>query len=188
MSEAQATSFYELAPWLQGWFHPDRKGSVAFSSPAGEAAFDHLAQGWGKTPLPELLGACADRFGEATALAVIDRVVAENVRREWAELAAREGKNGVADLARLLLHPLQGAPGWSFTLSEERGGLQLRCTACPHATLGRALGISRWIAHLVCGGDPHLVAGFNPRMGFHRTRMLTTGHDHCDHFYFMREA
>jgi len=23
-------------------------------------------------------------------------------------------------------------------------------------------------------------------MGFRRTKMLTTGHDHCDHFYFMR--
>lgn len=187
MSEAQA-GFYELAPWLQGWFRPERQGTVTFEDPAQEAAFGHLADGWGRIEIVELLRSCERRFGKATALAAIDRVVAENIRREWAKVAAREGKNGVGDLARLLLHPLQGAPGWTFTLSEERGGLQLRCTACPHAALGRALGISEWIAHLVCGGDPHLVAGFNPRMGFRRTRMLTTGDDHCDHFYYMAPA
>jgi hypothetical protein len=182
MAEAQ-TSFYDVAPWLAGWFHPDRKGQLALEDPGQEACFDALARGWGRTDLVELLRECERTHGKATALAVIDRVVAVNVKREWAEVAAREGRNGVDDLSRLLLEPLQGAPGWSLTLTRERGGLQVRCTACPHATLGRALGISEWIAHLVCGGDPHLVAGFNPKMRFSRTRMLTTGHDHCDHFY-----
>jgi len=184
MGEAQA-SFYEVAPWLGAWFRPDRRGVFPFDDPGQAAAFDELAGGWGRTEIVELLRGCERAHGRATVLAVIDRVVAENLRREWADVAAREGRNGVADLARLLLEPLQGAPGWAFTLTPERGGLQLRCTACPHATLGRALGISEWIAHLVCGGDPHIVAGFNPRMGFHRTRMLTTGHDHCDHFYWL---
>ena len=177
--------FYELAPWLGGWFHPGKKEAAALDDPGQEAAFDHLAEGWGRTDVVELLRAGERRFGKAAMLAVIDRVVAANIRAEWAAVAEREGTNGVADLARLLLVPLQGAPGWSLTLTEERGGLQLRCTACPHATLGRTLGISEWVAHLVCGGDPHLVAGFNPRIRFRRTRMLTTGHDHCDHFYSM---
>lgn len=178
-------SFYALAPWLAGWFRPERKAILALVEPAQQACFDLLADGWGEADIVVLLRECERRFGKATALAVIDRVVARNIRPEWAEVAAREGKNGVADLARLLLEPLKDAPGWSLTLTEEDGGLQLRCTRCPHATLGKALGISEWIAHLVCGGDPHLVAGFNPRMSFRRTRTLTAGHDHCDHFYSM---
>ncbi len=181
-------SFYTLAPWLAAWFRPERREAMAFSDPAQEAAFDRLAAGWGTVPLPALLEACERAFGKATVLAAIDRVVAESIRPEWAALARKEGKNGIADLARLLLVPLQGAPGWTLALAEERGGLQLRCTACPHAALGKAQGISEYVAHLVCGGDPHLVEGFNPRMGFRRTRMLTAGDDHCDHFYFMKPA
>jgi hypothetical protein len=184
MAEANG-SFYELAPWLAGWFDVERRAQLGFEDPAQGDAFEHLARGWGRVGIAELLAECERLHGKAAALAAIDQVVAESIRPEWAEVAARAGGNGVADLARLLLEPLQRAPGWSLTLTEERGGLQVRCTACPHATLGRALGISEWIAHLICGGDPHLVAGFNPRMGFRRTRMLTTGHDHCDHFYFL---
>lgn len=186
MDEHPQEDFYALAPWLAGWFHPDRKALLKLADAGQAAAFDALVQGWGRVPLAALMEDCARTFGKATVLAVIDRVVAENIRPEWAEVARREGKDGVADLARLLLEPLQHAPGWRFTMTEERGGLQLHCTECPFATLGRAQGVSEWVAHLVCGGDPHIVEGFNPRMGFRRTRMLTTGHDHCDHFYFMR--
>jgi hypothetical protein len=187
MSDTGA-GFYELAPWLRAWFHPDRKAAAALAGPAQEAAFDHLAEGWGKIELGELLRAGERRFGKATLLEVIDRVVAENIRPEWAALAAREGKSGVADLARLLLEPLRTAPGWSLSMTDERGGLQLHCTRCPFATFGREQDLSEWMLHLVCGGDPHIVAGFNPKMGFRRTRLLTAGDDHCDHFYFMQEA
>ncbi len=177
--------FYALAFWLEGWFHPDRKAGLPFSGPDQEAVFDELARLWKKQDILSVLGACEHRFGRARVLEVIDLVVATNCRREWAEVARKEGRNGVEDLARVLLRPLQGAQGFEFTLEPREGGLQMHCTRCPHAELGAALGISEWIEHLVCGGDPHIVAGFNSRMGFRRTRMLTTGHDHCDHFYFM---
>jgi hypothetical protein len=181
----QKLEFHALTPWLDKWFREDAKPSLPLTGPDQEAVFDALARGWKKVDIASLLGACEREFGRARVLEVIDLVVATNCRREWAEVARKEGRNGVDDLARLLLLPLQSGQGFEFTLERKDAGLQMHCTRCPHAELGAALGISEWIAHLVCGGDPHIVAGFNPRMGFRRTRMLTTGHDHCDHFYFM---
>ncbi len=177
--------FYAQAFWLEGWFRADRKAGLPLTGPEQEAVFDELARLWKKQGIATVLASCERRFGRARVLEVIDLVVAANCRREWAEVARKEGRNGVDDLARLLLLPLREGQGFEFTLEPRDGGLQMHCTRCPHAELGAALGISEWVAHLVCGGDPHIVAGFNPRMGFRRTRMLTTGHDHCDHFYFM---
>ncbi len=182
---AAGQDFYVLAPWLDGWFRPDRKAGLPFTGPDQEALFDELARLWKKQDIASLLGSCERRFGRGPVLEVIDLVVATNCRREWAEVARKEGRNGLEDLERIFLRPIQDVPGFELTLEPRDGGLQMHYTRCPHADLGAKLGISEWIVHLICGGDPHIVAGFNPRMGFRRTRMLTTGHDHCDHFYFM---
>lgn len=185
MTTNTTQDFYALAFWLEGWFREDGKAGLPFREAGQEAVFDALARGWKKVDIASLLASAEREFGRARVLEVIDLVVATHCRREWAEVARRAGRNGVDDLARLLLLPLRDGQGFEFTLEPRNGGLQMHCTRCPHADLGKALGISEWVAHLVCGGDPHIVAGFNPRMGFRRNRMLTTGDDHCDHFYFM---
>ncbi len=163
---ASAKDFYALAFWLEGWFREDRKAGLPLAGPEQEAVLDELARLWKKQRIDAVLASCERRFGRARVLEVIDLVVATNIRQEWAEVASKEGRNGVEDLARLLLQPLQHGQGFEFTLEPRDGGLQMHCTRCPFADVGAALGISEWIAHLVCGGDPHIVEGFNPRMGF----------------------
>lgn len=41
--------------------------------------------------------------------------------------------------------------------------------------------------YIFCAGDPYIVEGFNPKMGFKRTKTLTLGDDCCDHFYYYKD-
>lgn len=83
--------FYKLAFWLEGWFHPDRKAGLPLNGGDQETVFDELARLWKRQDIVSVLGACERRFGRARVLEVIDLVVAANCRREWAEVARKEG-------------------------------------------------------------------------------------------------
>jgi hypothetical protein len=45
-----------------------------------------------------------------------------------------------------------------------------------------------WGYALHCAQDPHIIAGFNPAIGFRQTRWLMRGDDCCDHFYSAARA
>ncbi len=82
----------------------------------------------------------------------------------------------------LLLKPLKD--------SQERTseGIQLHCTRCPIHELARELDALEWGYALHCAQDPHIIAGFNPAIGFRQTRWLMRGDDCCDHFYSAARA
>ena len=43
-----------------------------------------------------------------------------------------------------------------------------------------------WLYHHTCSADEAMVSGFNPKIGFRRTKTLMQGDDYCDHYYYMK--
>jgi predicted ArsR family transcriptional regulator len=132
-----------------------------------------------------LLNGLKKRLGPGVVGAVED-TMAERMREQWAEIAAREGSNTIEDLIRVLWEPGR-AQGFEFTVERREDGVQMWCTRCPLHDQAQEIGEPDWMYHLTCCTDPHIVAGFNPQIGFRRTKTLMEGHDCCDHFYYMLE-
>jgi len=98
-------------------------------------------------------------------------------------LAEKIGKNSIDDLIAFLWEPLR-AKGYAFTMEKVDGGVKMNCTACPFATMYRAMGGAEWGYALYCAADEDLTKAFNPKIGFKRTQTLMEGHACCDHEYF----
>jgi predicted ArsR family transcriptional regulator len=132
-----------------------------------------------------LLRGLEERLGDPV-VAAVDDTMGEAVRAEWARLAEQTGSNTIEDLIRLLWEPLR-AQGFEYTQEQRADGVQMRCTRCPVADRAREMHTADWMFRLDCGADEHIVAGFNPKIGFRRTKTLMQGNDCCDHFYYYKE-
>jgi predicted ArsR family transcriptional regulator len=132
-----------------------------------------------------LLNALKQRFG-SDVINVVARVVAEQTRQEWAEIARKEERNSIDELIQLAWEPLH-AVGYEFTIDHRHDGVQVHCTVCPIYNMTRELGIVEWGYHFHCSKDPQVVEGFNPNIGFRRTKTLMEGYDCCDHFYYIKD-
>lgn len=129
-----------------------------------------------------LLRALEARFGFEVA-DVVAEARGELVEATWADIAARAGGSAIEDLVRLLWE--ENAELFDFTIERrENGDVQLHVTRCFFQELAASLEATDWGYLLFCADDPHIVAGFNPELGFRRTRTLMEGDDHCDHCYF----
>jgi predicted ArsR family transcriptional regulator len=132
-----------------------------------------------------LLEPLRERFGDEVVEVVRD-AVRNRTLHAFREVAEREESNQIEDLYRVLWEPMNDA-GMEYTTEEKDGGLRFRCTRCVFHDAAKELGLEEWALHLYCSTDPHIAAGFNPRMGFKRTKTLMEGHDCCDHFYYMKD-
>ncbi|MBN1123166.1 MAG: L-2-amino-thiazoline-4-carboxylic acid hydrolase [Anaerolineae bacterium] len=132
-----------------------------------------------------LLNGLKDRLGEQVVEAVND-IVEHDVREEWKQIAERENSHTIEDFLRLLWE-LLSEQGFEYTSEKTDEGCQMCVTACPIATLAKELNAQDWLYAYNCACDPLMVEGFNPKIGFRRTKTLLEGDDCCDHFYFYRE-
>ena len=132
-----------------------------------------------------LLNVLKERFG-SDVINVVARMVAERAQKEWAEISLKSQNNTIDDLIQLLWEPLR-ASGYEFTIDHRHDGVQVRCSVCPIYNMARELGIVEWGYHFHCAKDPQVVEGFNPKIGFRRTKTLMEGYDCCDHFYYMKD-
>jgi predicted ArsR family transcriptional regulator len=123
-------------------------------------------------------------LGDAVAES-IDRMVARDMHAEWSQLAEKEGSNTIDDLVHLLWEPMQEM-GVAYTVEKTDEGVQMHVTQCPFADFARETDNAKWAYRLYCASDPHIVTGFNPQIGFRRTKTLVEGDDCCDHFYSMK--
>lgn len=132
----------------------------------------------------EDLNAVKESFGDK-AVEVIKANRSVKTRERWSTIAKRFGKNDIAALKKILWDNA-GEFGFEFTCGETPDGMQFRVTKCPFADAARATNNVEWGLICQCNEDFDLVQGFNPDMGFKRTKTLMEGHDCCDHFYFMK--
>jgi len=130
------------------------------------------------TALKQALG---EQVGEIVAAAR-----GQKVEAQWRKIAQDYGSNDIEALKATLWKWVEDA-GFEFTVSETAEGTQFRVTKCPMAEMARSVNAAEWGYVCYCADDAHIVAGFNPAMGFRRTKTLMQGHDCCDHFYYMKE-
>ena len=175
--------FHKQLFWLDGWFQEGKRAIVPLTDQDQETIFDELSKNWKQADIIALLNALAEQFGREKVVEVVEMVVAENTRREWAEVAHKKKSNTIDDLIQILWDPSQ----FDFTMEQRDGGVQMHITRCPYVELAKEFGATDWFYHLCCIGDPPLVEGFNPKMGFRRTKTLMEGHECCDHFYFLKD-
>jgi len=131
----------------------------------------------------ELLESLKQRFGPEV-FDVVDKTVKERILREWNSKARNMKGNTLEDLIRTLWPSKQRDIGYEFTIKRSDGEIQVLCTKCPVHELARELGASEWINHLVCKGDPYIVQGFSPKLGFRHVKSLMDGQNCCQQLYF----
>jgi predicted ArsR family transcriptional regulator len=174
---------YEGLFWFENWL-PQSKDLFGDQDQDHYTIYQELTANWRRQNPITLLNALQERFG-LQVKDVLERIVATNVPRDWVAVARQRGSNTIEDLIQVLWEPLI-PKGFEYTLEKRDDGVQMSCTRCPFYELGRALNGTEWLYYLVCLNDLYIVEGFNPNMGFRRTKTLMEGHECCDHFYFMK--
>jgi hypothetical protein len=173
-------------PWVTPWFCDPYSEEIQLDVREREL-LDEISSRWASTDTIALFDDLSGRFGRDIIASVIDKVVAAHIRPEWEENGRKQTSTTLDDFIRLMWGPLPEA-GFDVEIENRADGVQIHCTRCPHADTGNKNGVAFWFYHLVCSGDPHAAAGFNPEIGFRRTQTLMEGHPCCDHFYYMKDA
>jgi predicted ArsR family transcriptional regulator len=130
----------------------------------------------------EMLDSLKQRFGPDVA-GIVDNVMAESTRREWAGIAHQARSNTLDDLISRLWSPEVRSRGYEFTIERSERGVMVVCTRCPVHDLARELGSTEWVNHLVCKNDRYIVEGFNPKLSFRHIKSLMEGQDCCQQLY-----
>ena len=131
------------------------------------------------------LNALRDVFGEQVEEIVLESR-AKKIEADWRKIAEEHGRNDIQGIKETLWTWVLDE-GIEYEVTDTEEGTQFRVTRCPLAEMAQELGATDWGFICFCADDPPMVAGFNPKMGFRRTKTLMEGHDCCDHFYFMHE-
>lgn len=100
----------------------------------------------------------------------------------WQQIAENAHDNSIDTL----IENLWSENFFDFTISKNKEGkVQMNVTWCLFAEIAKECNLQTLAFQLYCVDDPHIVKGFNPKMGFKRTKTLMEGHNCCDHCYWM---
>ena len=114
---------------------------------------------------------------------ITSELMSQEEQIRWCAVAKHEQDHSIEQFIRLVWEPLIPL-GFKFTTEKRADGTQLHCTACPIHELSKVIGGAEWLTLLECNKDLHNVQGFNPKIGFTRTKTLIKGDSHCNHFYY----
>lgn len=115
---------------------------------------------------------------------LVEDIVAERTRAQWASLAEREKSTTIHDLVRLVWESFTDG---EFTIEKTEDSVQIYCTYCPIAEVFKEIGEKEYGLILFCATDPYIVEGFNSDIEFRRTKTLMGGDDCCDHYYAVKK-
>jgi hypothetical protein len=172
-------------PWITSWFTTPNLAFLNLND-LEKNVLSEISIHWPHTEKVALFNSLGMKFGQQVVYDVIDKVVEANIRLEWEDLARKKPSRTMDDFVRLLWEPLP-SQGFDITIEKQTNGIQIHCSRCPHAELARQIGSAELLYHLVCSGDQHAAAGFNPKIGFRRTQTLMEGHPCCNHYYYMKD-
>jgi predicted ArsR family transcriptional regulator len=166
--------------WLDNIF-TNRRNEELFSNERQSLIQKQLSNRWVQENRLALLKEIVSEFGEDEVLAVIDKIIYTNCKKDW-EQTGKEKDNSLDNFIKIIWEPLK-KEGFEFS-SEKKGNKTLFCvTKCPMYDLAKKLGAEKWMYHLICLTDGPSVTGFNSRIKFDRSRTLMQGHPDCDHCY-----
>jgi predicted ArsR family transcriptional regulator len=129
--------------------------------------------------LKALLEKYDNEYGPQAERQVLE-IIAEDTKNAWVGVAEKVEKNNIQGILDTLWNSFEQIGG-EFTVERTEDSAQIHCTKCPMADTYLKIGL---IFH--CSTDPHIVAGFNPKMKFRITKRLMNGDSCCDHYYSLR--
>jgi predicted ArsR family transcriptional regulator len=132
-----------------------------------------------------LLKIMKEHFGEQ-AYEVFVKAMGEQVSVQWRKIAEECGDNSIEALIKHLWEPLR-EHGFEYTMEVTESGYQMNCIKCPQYDLAKHNGITEQMFYMACASDPFIAEGFNPNIGFKRTKTLVQGDSCCDHFYYYKD-
>jgi len=127
-----------------------------------------------------------EHFGEE-AYQVCVNAQSEDIRLHWSKVAEEIGGNSIEALIKCVWEPLS-SKGYEYTMEKTGTSVQFTCTKCPAYDVAKRLGITEQAFFMWCENDIAVVEGFNPNIGFTRTKTLMQGHDCCNHFYYYKDT
>lgn len=134
--------------------------------------------------LKTLLEKYEHEFGSQAEKRVLE-IIAENTEKAWAEIAEERETNDIQGILDTLWKSFERVGG-EFTVERTEDSAQIQCTKCPVAETYLKIGKPEYGLIFHCSTDPHIVAGFNPKMEFRITKRLMSGDDCCDHYYRLK--
>ncbi len=123
-------------------------------------------------------------FGSKAEKRVLE-IIAENTEKAWAEIAEERENNDIQGILDTLWKSFEQVGG-EFTVERTEDSAQIHCTKCPMAETYLKIGKPEYGLIFHCSTDPHIVAGFNPKMEFRITKKLMSGDECCDHYYRLK--
>ncbi len=135
--------------------------------------------------MAQLIRAFKERFGDE-AYQVAAQLNGNKAFSEWRELAKKSENNSIESLINLLWEPLR-AQGFEYEVFKTDAGYQMKCTRCGFYEMAKYCGITEEAFYMICEADAYIAEGFNPNIGFKRTKTLMQGHDCCNHFYYYKD-
>lgn len=124
------------------------------------------------------------RFGPEAEKQVLE-IIGDTTRKAWSKIAEQQESNGIDGILDTLWRPFEQVGG-EFMVEKTENSAQIHCTRCPIADTYLEIGKPEYGLIFHCSADPHIVAGFNPAMGFRITKRLMSGDGYCDHYYYLK--
>jgi len=129
-----------------------------------------------------LLKIMGDQFGEL-AYQVFVKARGKEIVSHMSKRAKELGDNSLEAFIKDQWEVLP-AHGYSYTMEKLELGYLMKVTKCPLYDLAKRQGNTEQMFYLCCEADQYAPEGFNPNIGFKRSKTLMQGDDCCNHFYF----
>ena len=137
------------------------------------------------TETAKLIRVFKAHYGEE-AYRVAAKHFGEKALAVWKQIGEKSDDRSIEALIQYLWEPLR-QEGFEYESIETDTGVQMKCTRCGLYDLAKHYGIEKEIFYHSCETDPYITEGFNPNIGFKRTKTLMQGDDCCDHFYYYKD-
>lgn len=129
----------------------------------------------------ETYSALVEKFGPEV-IEVVEDEKGKKMRKEWSEIAKSKEDNSLDSLVKSVWNTRLDL--FEASIDKKTDDMvQMKVTRCVFAEIAKDIGATDWGYRLFCKDDPHMVAGFNPKIEFSRSKTLMQGDDCCDHCY-----
>ena len=132
-----------------------------------------------------LLKVMTEQFGEV-AYQIFVKARGKEILKHMSKRAEELGDNSIEAFIKDQWNPLL-AQGYKYTMEKTNTGFLMVVTKCPLYDLAKSQDITEQMFYMCCEGDRFAAEGFNPDIGFKRSKTLMQGDDCCNHFYFYKE-
>ena len=126
-----------------------------------------------------------EHFGEK-AYEIFVNAQGEGRRSHFSKLAEENGDNSIEALVKIIFES-NNEQASEYTMVETESGFQMNVTKCWPYKIAKRHGIMEQLFLTCCSCEQFFVEGFNPDIGFTRTKTLMLGDDCCDHFFYYKD-